>query len=472
MSNQGRVDCAAVACCRAIATVLRHRTHGKRVPGAPDWIAPECIESVSAALSSATEARVVVALKDGVCAHSLPALVRMGGSQARLVVRRAARAVAHGAPSIERGTPLTVQGTVACLMRDRLNPVRNYVLTCGHVAAPDGRARAGDPLTIMSGASNHDAFLVEWQPALGGDVYRTPLDAALVEVSLADALALRSDPAWLPTGLGDAPKLDRPITARRASGPNPGMLKVVWSGYVDLPDVAPGYPDYFMENAIGYLLNQDSAPGDSGSAVWDDQERLMGVHIGALPQAGAGDANAIYGPIAPILEWFAVQPYLRDDAATLSAPEGSARRTPSADGAVAPGSPDEVVVVAQTLWGEARGEGERGMRAVASVIENRLRTRYRGKTSATSVCQDPWQFSCWLASDPNHDKLLRVPLVPDVPYGMACSIARELAAGALVDITSGARHYFDTSMPTPPNWAIGHTPCASIGSFKFYNDVA
>lgn len=55
-----------------------------------------------------------------------------------------------------------------------------------------------------------------------------------------------------------------------------------------------------------------------------------------------------------------------------------------------------VVVVARTLIGEARGQGLLDMLAVASVIRERvLRPGWWG-TDWVSVCKKPWQFTCWM----------------------------------------------------------------------------
>ena len=49
-------------------------------------------------------------------------------------------------------------------------------------------------------------------------------------------------------------------------------------------------------------------------------------------------------------------------------------------------------IIADTLYMEARSEGERGQRAVATVIYNRA----HGKAeNMESVCLKPKQFSCW-----------------------------------------------------------------------------
>lgn len=127
-------------------------------------------------------------------------------------------------------------------------------------------------------------------------------------------------------------------------------------------------------------------------------------------------------------------------------------------------------IMARTIYGEARGEGERGMMAVACVILNRAKKPSWWGKDIDSVCKAKWQFSCWNPNDPNLPKLLSVTKA-DPSFADACAIAAEADAGKLQDITNGATHYFVTKMKNPPRWAAGRTPCAVIGSHSFYKDV-
>ena len=52
----------------------------------------------------------------------------------------------------------------------------------------------------------------------------------------------------------------------------------------------------------------------------------------------------------------------------------------------------EIDVLTETLWCEARGEGKRGIEAVASVVYNR--SKKSGK-SISETCLQRYQFSCW-----------------------------------------------------------------------------
>jgi len=126
-------------------------------------------------------------------------------------------------------------------------------------------------------------------------------------------------------------------------------------------------------------------------------------------------------------------------------------------------------VMARTLWGEARGEGRDGMRGVACVILNRAGDPGWWGRSVAEVCLKPWQFSCWLESDPNRVKLLAVD-GRDRAYATALSVAVDALAGILPDYTFGATHYH--TLDCAPAWAKGRTPCAVIGRHAFYNDIA
>lgn len=479
MQRSSRTPVAAAY--RALVQLVRRRSLGESIAGpqAPDWADPGLVESISLALPSTPDARcnamIDVALRDGVSARALPAhWVWRPPARAPITIRlrplRAERLHLQGAPSVSRSKAPRLEGTATCLVRDRLAPDRNYLLTCGHVVAPNSSAEVGDAASI--GEDGIAGALVEWQPAIGTQVYRTSIDAALVEVGSNDATSLQKDVSLLPAGIGGAPLLDMVVSVRRCGDPLPGALKVLWSGYVDLAAVTPGYPDYFLADAVGYASASATVAGDSGAAVWDASDRLMGMHIGALNGGAQGGANAVYGPIAPVLDWFSVKPYMRSDPATL-APQIESRRVPP-PATVAHG--DQALydqgIVARTLWGEARGEGQRGMRAVAWVIYNRMHPARGPEKSPAAVCLARKQFSCWNADDPNRTLLDRAALAPDDDYVAAFNIAGDMLAGRLgEDITRGATHYVAASLRNRPNWLDGKTPCAVIGRHEFYNDI-
>lgn len=130
----------------------------------------------------------------------------------------------------------------------------------------------------------------------------------------------------------------------------------------------------------------------------------------------------------------------------------------------------EIDVLARTLWGEARGEGTEGMQAVASVILNRayvaqVRGKYWWGNDIISICQKPYQFSCWNRSDPNFQKLQSVDK-SDLYFATAQRIARRAVYDCLEDKTNGATHYH--AKQVNPYWTRGERACAIVGNHIFY----
>lgn len=128
---------------------------------------------------------------------------------------------------------------------------------------------------------------------------------------------------------------------------------------------------------------------------------------------------------------------------------------------------DDIGIIARTLWGEARGEGIRGMTAVASVIVNRLKAnQWKGNGNLRNVCLQREQFSCWNMDDPNRSECLLVN-DDDDQYCDALLIAQNTFIGSLKDITNGAHYYFVNGIAWP-TWAMGRQPCAYIGKHIFF----
>jgi spore germination cell wall hydrolase CwlJ-like protein len=134
---------------------------------------------------------------------------------------------------------------------------------------------------------------------------------------------------------------------------------------------------------------------------------------------------------------------------------------------------DEVRLLAATVFGEARSEGELGMRAVAHVMVNRVGERF-GEDLAT-VILTPKQFSVWNRGDPNRRLLLNLVRDPDryvtdaTQWEIAQRIAREVLAGQSVDPTDGALFYHTRAVR--PSWARYGVGRQTIGAHIFYADV-
>lgn len=131
-------------------------------------------------------------------------------------------------------------------------------------------------------------------------------------------------------------------------------------------------------------------------------------------------------------------------------------------------------VLARTIWGEARGEGETGMHAVANVIMNRLTKAQEGSiawwgNTVKGICQAPKQFSCWNQNDPNCAKIRAVTADNDA-FAAALALAGLAVNGVLHDITHGATSYYADNIPAP-YWARDRTPAAHIGHHLFFVDT-
>lgn len=141
---------------------------------------------------------------------------------------------------------------------------------------------------------------------------------------------------------------------------------------------------------------------------------------------------------------------------------------------------DDPDTVARTLYGEARGEGNQGLQAVANVIANRAQVAAHfvdahqknhplfGDGTLASACRVPWQFSCWNVADPNcwaiHDVDDSDPI-----FVMCLTIAQAAVDGQLPDLTSGALYY--KVIGSYAKWAEGKTPCFTYGKHEFYNNI-
>jgi spore germination cell wall hydrolase CwlJ-like protein len=112
-------------------------------------------------------------------------------------------------------------------------------------------------------------------------------------------------------------------------------------------------------------------------------------------------------------------------------------------------------IIAVTILGEARGEGEAGMYAVACVIAQRAQER---KISADKVCTQKLQFSC-----NNGGINYRLLETPQAKYALTLASNINNLNTAFV---KQANHYCTTNIN--PYWSKGKTPVKVIGNHKFY----
>lgn len=135
--------------------------------------------------------------------------------------------------------------------------------------------------------------------------------------------------------------------------------------------------------------------------------------------------------------------------------------------------PRDIVVLAQTLYGEARGEwkhvGLTAFIAVGNVVVNRWRQKaWFGKT-VEEVCLKPWQFSCWNVDDPNRVILEELDRSSEDALFKICL---QTAEGVLLlewpDLTKGADHYYADTLLSPPEWARQKTASVHLGHHIFF----
>ena len=129
---------------------------------------------------------------------------------------------------------------------------------------------------------------------------------------------------------------------------------------------------------------------------------------------------------------------------------------------------NEIDFLARTMWGEARGETDEGMQAVANVIMNRVARDSWFGSGIIGVALKDWQFSVWNLNDPNRAKVLGVT-EDDPVFVRALDIAKRVVSGDLPDITKGSTHYYAIGS-IPPKWAFVLEYTGTIGSHVFYRE--
>lgn len=131
----------------------------------------------------------------------------------------------------------------------------------------------------------------------------------------------------------------------------------------------------------------------------------------------------------------------------------------------------DVCVLAQTIYGEARGElsdvcaGLASLIAVGNVVINRMKHR---KQSAVQICLQPMQFSCWNTGDPNLLAIKQVVQNPDNVYLICCEVADGVLNKNWPDLTNGSNHYYSKHLRVSPFWAKDVQLQVKIGNHLFF----
>ena len=125
---------------------------------------------------------------------------------------------------------------------------------------------------------------------------------------------------------------------------------------------------------------------------------------------------------------------------------------------------DEVLIVARTVWQEARGESREGKRAVVHVLHNRAQKR---GTDMAYEAHRPSQFSGWNTGEVNRLKSRQQGLEsPSFRRAFLATLEAIEEIDEGVDPVKGATHYH-ADYVSPP-WAKGFTPVVTIGRHRFY----
>jgi N-acetylmuramoyl-L-alanine amidase len=161
-------------------------------------------------------------------------------------------------------------------------------------------------------------------------------------------------------------------------------------------------------------------------------------------------------------------------------------------------TPSPLAVLAQTMWGEARGEGTLGMLAIGFVIKNRAESDHHARfgSGIAEVALKHKQFSCWNMGDPNREAMKQMKAIDGIikskkpPAGeksyadwltkfkqsksfgdykawrKAFDLAGQVLDGSAKDPTKGATFYHATAVH--PDWANEMDPVSKLADHVFY----
>ena len=139
-------------------------------------------------------------------------------------------------------------------------------------------------------------------------------------------------------------------------------------------------------------------------------------------------------------------------------------------------SDSDVELLARTLYGEARDQGEEGMTAVGNVVLNRLNKKSWYGDSIEEIIKMPYQFSVFnpetkpdeFEQDDNYKATISVT-IDDPEYIAAREIALGLLEGKIKDNTGGATHYYNPDEANP-SWIDSPKmkSLKKIGDHSFY----
>lgn len=143
--------------------------------------------------------------------------------------------------------------------------------------------------------------------------------------------------------------------------------------------------------------------------------------------------------------------------------EDDQQASPSATGKPAATAADatSLNILARTLWAEGKGEGESGMRAIASVIYNRGGGSVGGMVNAVKKKR---QFSCWNSMDWSR---FQIKEKSGRDWDAAKSIASEMVQGTFSPTTNALFYYNPDRVSPAWDWSKLED-AGRVGSHLFF----
>ncbi|MDF2457674.1 MAG: hypothetical protein K0S79_90 [Nitrospira sp.] len=126
----------------------------------------------------------------------------------------------------------------------------------------------------------------------------------------------------------------------------------------------------------------------------------------------------------------------------------------------------EQVLLALTMWREARGEGRECLIQVGCTARDRVdHPKWWGK-DYISVLTKKWQYSS--LTDPKDRQLTTWPAANDHIFEECLTLAGQIIDRTINPLLKGADSYYDASI-APPAWATPDKLVGRIGRITFYN---
>jgi hypothetical protein len=194
-------------------------------------------------------------------------------------------------------------GTFGCLVRKKGKP-ELYILSNSHVLANSGTGKAGDVILQSAlfdgGLQPADVLckLSEWVPfKFGDDTFDNLVDAAIAQVKPADVTSKVNLIGVPPKGVGTVVR--RGMKVRKV-----GRTTDLTSGEITDVDFRTSLPypkpDGSGEGNVGMrdqvLCTRFTAGGDSGAAVFNSSNQIVGLHFAGTP------STSIFNRITNVLD--------------------------------------------------------------------------------------------------------------------------------------------------------------------------